>query len=68
MTAPAVPAMRASGDGHVVVIGSVIGAVVASFTCRLDRATNVIPLGIVGGVVTGFVLFASMVIHERAWR
>lgn len=33
----------------VVIIGSVAGAVVASMTTRLDRATSVIPLAIVVG-------------------
>ncbi len=35
----------------VVIIGSVAGAVVASITTRLDRATGVIPLAIVVGVL-----------------
>ncbi len=35
----------------VVIIGSVAGAVVASLTTRLDRATGVIPLAIVVGVL-----------------
>ena len=35
----------------VVIIGSVAGAVVASMTTRLDRATGVIPLAIVVGVL-----------------
>jgi LPLT family lysophospholipid transporter-like MFS transporter len=35
----------------VVIIGSVAGAVVASMTTRLDRATSVIPLAIVVGVL-----------------
>jgi MFS transporter, LPLT family, lysophospholipid transporter len=35
----------------VVAIGTAVGAVVASMTCRLDRATSVIPLGIGMGLL-----------------
>jgi len=41
----------ASSMVGVVIIGSVAGAVVASMTTKLDRATNVIPLAIVVGVL-----------------
>ena len=51
---------QASNLAGVVVIGSVIGAVVASFTCRLDRATNVIPLGIVLGLLTVLLNFVNV--------
>ncbi|MFO0443027.1 MAG: lysophospholipid transporter LplT, partial [Betaproteobacteria bacterium] len=44
-----------------VVIGSVIGAVVASFITKLDRATNVIPLAIsVGFLMIGLVYIDSL--------
>jgi LPLT family lysophospholipid transporter-like MFS transporter len=42
---------QASSMVGVVIIGSVAGAVVASMTTKLDRATNVIPLAIVVGVL-----------------
>jgi MFS transporter, LPLT family, lysophospholipid transporter len=42
---------QASNLAGIVVIGSVLGAVVASMVCKLDRATNVIPLGIMVGVL-----------------
>jgi MFS family permease len=42
---------QASNLVGVVIIGSVAGAVVASMTTKLDRATNVIPLAIVVGVL-----------------
>ena len=42
---------QASSLVGVVIIGSVAGAVVASMTTKLDRATNVIPLAIVVGVL-----------------
>lgn len=52
---------QASNLAGVVVIGSVVGAVVASFTCRLDRATNVIPLAIVVGfLMIGLVFIRSL--------
>jgi len=40
---------QASNLAGVVIIGSVIGAVTASMTMKLDRATGVLPLGIVVG-------------------
>ncbi len=42
---------QASNLAGVVIVGSVVGAVTASATMKLDRATNVIPLGIVVGVL-----------------
>jgi MFS family permease len=42
---------QASNLVGVVIIGSVAGAVIASITTRLDRATNVIPLAILVGVL-----------------
>jgi len=42
---------RASSLVGVVAIGTAVGAVVASFLMKLDRATNVIPLGIAMGVL-----------------
>ncbi|MDC8784844.1 lysophospholipid transporter LplT [Roseateles koreensis] len=42
---------QASTLGGVVAIGTAIGAVVASMYMRLDRATRVIPLGILMGVL-----------------
>jgi len=42
---------QASSMVGVVIIGSVAGAVIASMTTRLDRATGVIPLAIVVGVL-----------------
>ena len=53
---------QASNLAGVVVIGSIIGAVVASFTTKLDRATNVIPLAI--GV--GFLMIGLVFIRELA--
>jgi MFS transporter, LPLT family, lysophospholipid transporter len=41
----------------VVAIGTAIGAVVASIKCSLDRATNVIPLGIGMGLTVIFMIF-----------
>ena len=40
---------QASNLAGVVVIGSIVGAVTASSICKLDKATNVIPLAIVVG-------------------
>lgn len=52
---------QASNLAGVVVIGSVFGAVVASFTTKLDRATNVIPLAIaVGFLMIGLVFINSL--------
>lgn len=42
---------QASTLAGVVVVGSVIGAVTASMTMKLERAVNVIPLGIIVGVL-----------------
>ncbi len=41
--------MQASNLAGVVILGSVIGAVVASLTLKLDRAVGVLPLGIAVG-------------------
>lgn len=41
----------------VVAIGTAIGAVVASIKCSLDRATNVIPLGIAMGLTVILMIF-----------
>jgi MFS transporter, LPLT family, lysophospholipid transporter len=52
---------QASNLAGVVVIGSVFGAVYASFTTRLDRATQVIPLAItVGFLMIGLVFIKSL--------
>ncbi len=52
---------QASNLAGVVVIGSVIGALVAATTTRLDRATNVIPLAIgVGFLMIGLVFIRSL--------
>ena len=52
---------QASNLAGVVVIGSVVGAVVASLTTRLDRATRVIPLAIsVGFLMIGLVFIQSL--------
>jgi MFS transporter, LPLT family, lysophospholipid transporter len=52
---------QASNLAGVVVIGSVLGAVVAAATTRLDRATNVIPLSIgVGFLMIGLVFIESL--------
>jgi MFS transporter, LPLT family, lysophospholipid transporter len=53
---------QASNLAGVVVIGSVVGAVVASFTTKLDRATNVIPLAI----VVGFLMIGLVFINSLA--
>ena len=42
---------QASNLGGVVAVGTAVGAVVASMYMRLDRATKVIPLGILMGVL-----------------
>jgi len=42
---------QASGLAGVVIIGSVIGAVTASMTMKLDKATRVLPLAIVVGLL-----------------
>jgi MFS transporter, LPLT family, lysophospholipid transporter len=52
---------QASNLAGVVVIGSIVGAVVASFVTKLDRATNVIPLAIgVGFLMIGLVFIQSL--------
>ncbi len=51
---------QASSLAGVVIIGSVIGAVVASSTTKLDRATRVLPLG----VVVGFLMIGLNVIRD----
>jgi hypothetical protein len=53
---------QASNLAGVVVIGSVVGAVVASFITKLDRATNVIPLAI----SVGFLMIGLVYIHTLA--
>jgi MFS family permease len=50
---------QASNLAGVVVIGSVAGALFASMTTRLDRATNVIPLAIVVGFLMISLVFIS---------
>jgi MFS family permease len=52
---------QASNLAGVVVIGSILGAVVASMTTRLDRATRVIPLAIaVGFLMIGLVFIRTV--------
>ncbi len=52
---------QASNLAGVVVIGSILGAVVASMTTRLDRATRVIPLAIgVGFLMIGLVFIRTL--------
>jgi hypothetical protein len=52
---------QASNLAGVVVIGSILGAVVASMTTKLDRATNVIPIAIgVGFLMIGLVFIRSL--------
>lgn len=52
---------QASNLAGVVVIGSIVGAVAASFTTRLDRATNVIPMAVVVGfLMIGLVFIKSL--------
>jgi MFS family permease len=46
----------------VVAIGTAVGAVVASVRCRLDRATDVIPLGVLMGL-----LVVGMVLIDDLW-
>ena len=53
--------MQASSLAGVVIIGSVFGAVTASMTMRLDRATSVIPLAIfVGFLMMGLNLITNV--------
>ena len=51
---------QASNLAGVVIIGSVVGAVLASTYMRLDRAVGVIPLGIVVGI---FIVGLDLVTH-----
>ncbi|MBV8605809.1 MAG: lysophospholipid transporter LplT [Pelomonas sp.] len=52
---------QASNLAGVVAIGTAIGAVVASLAMRLDRATRVIPLGIVmGAMLMGLVVIRNL--------
>ncbi|MBK9361644.1 MAG: lysophospholipid transporter LplT [Rubrivivax sp.] len=52
---------QASNLAGVVVIGSILGAVVASMTTKLDRATKVIPIAIgVGFLMIGLVFIRSL--------
>ncbi|MEK8030489.1 lysophospholipid transporter LplT [Ideonella sp. DXS29W] len=53
---------KASSLVGVVAIGTAVGAVVASFVMKLDRATNVIPLGIAMGV-----LVIGLNVIDNAW-
>ncbi|MFY9512648.1 MAG: lysophospholipid transporter LplT [Rubrivivax sp.] len=54
---------QASNLAGVVVIGSIAGAVTASFVTKLDRATNVIPLAIaVGLLMIGLNLISNVVV------
>ena len=50
---------QASGLVGVVAIGTALGAVAASATMRLDRATNVIPLGIAMGLTVILMIFIA---------
>ncbi|MCY7315107.1 MAG: lysophospholipid transporter LplT [Rubrivivax sp.] len=52
---------QASSLAGVVIIGSVFGAVTASMTMRLDRATSVIPMAIVVGFLMIGLVFISNV-------
>ncbi|MFC5496488.1 lysophospholipid transporter LplT [Caenimonas terrae] len=48
---------QASSLGGVVAIGTAVGAVIASVRMRLDTATQVLPLGIVMGVLVVMMIF-----------
>ncbi len=48
---------QASSLGGVVAIGTAVGAVLASMRMRLDHATNVIPLGILMGLLVVCMIF-----------
>ncbi|HVE53665.1 MAG TPA: lysophospholipid transporter LplT [Ramlibacter sp.] len=52
---------QASALSGVVALGTAVGAVVASMRTRLDRATGVIPLGIVSGLLIVLMIFISNV-------
>jgi len=51
---------QASNLGGVVALGTALGAVAASFLSRLDRATRLIPLGI----VMGLMLIGMVAVHD----
>lgn len=53
---------QASNLVGVVAIGTAVGAVIASMRCRLDKATNVMPLGVLMGV-----LVVCMVFVDTLW-
>jgi len=53
---------QASALSGVVALGTAVGAVVASMKTKLDRATNVIPLGIISGV-----LIIAMIFIKNVW-
>jgi len=53
---------QASNLGGVVALGTAIGAVVASVFMRLDRATRLIPLGIVMGT-----MLVGMIVVHNIW-
>ena len=52
---------QASSLGGVVAIGTAVGAVIASLRMRLDTATQVLPLGIVMGVLVVAMIFINNV-------
>ena len=52
---------QASSLGGVVAIGTAVGAVVASVRMRLDTATQVLPLGILMGVLVVLMIFINNV-------
>jgi LPLT family lysophospholipid transporter-like MFS transporter len=52
---------QASSLGGVVAIGTAVGAVIASVRMRLDTATQVLPLGIIMGVLVIMMIFISNV-------
>ncbi|WP_298930888.1 lysophospholipid transporter LplT [uncultured Ramlibacter sp.] len=52
---------QASALSGVVALGTAVGAVVASMKMRLDRATSVIPLGIMSGLLIIAMIFISNV-------
>lgn len=52
---------QASSLGGVVAIGTAVGAVIASVRMRLDTATQVLPLGIVMGVLVVMMIFIGNV-------
>lgn len=52
---------QASSLGGVVAIGTAVGAVVASVRMRLDTATQVLPLGVIMGLLVIMMIFISNV-------